>query len=344
MDNPFPTFTDKITTIERHILEGQRAYPEATGVLTNLLYDLALAGKIIASHTTRAGLSEILGDTDNTNVQGETVMKLDVFADRTIYRMNDHTGRLAVMASEEHSGILPIPDHFPTGKYVLLFDPLDGSSNIDFNVSIGTIFAVYRRITEDGPGTLEDCLQPGRKLVAAGYLIYGSSTMLVYTTGNGVHGFTLDPTIGEFFLSHANIRLPEKPRYYSVNQGYECYWSEGVKRYTEFLQGKEADSAGLSLRYIGSLVADFHRNLLAGGIFYYPADSKDPEMPAGKLRLLYEACPLAFIAEQAGGYASDGSRNIMDIEPEDLHQRAPLFIGNKDLVQKAEQYIRKFDR
>lgn len=338
-----PTTPDKITTIERHILDEQQSYPQATGTLTSLLYDLALAGKFIASKTTRAGLAEILGQTGDINIQGEAVMKLDYLADRTIYRLNDHTGRLAVMASEERPEIIPIPDQYPTGKYVLLYDPLDGSSNIDYNVSIGTIFAIYRRKSTEGPGTLEDCLQKGRDLVAAGYIIYGASTMLVYTTGTGVHGFTLDPSVGEFLLSNYNIRIPDEPKYYSVNQGYEMYWSEGVKRFTQYLQGCDGERKALSLRYIGSLVADFHRNLLAGGVFYYPADTKDPSKPHGKLRLLYEAAPLAFIVEQAGGYASDGTRNILDIQPTSLHQRTPLFIGNRELVEKAEAFIREYD-
>jgi fructose-1,6-bisphosphatase I len=248
------------------------------------------------------------------------------------------------MASEENEDVVPIPDRFPTGKSVLLYDPLDGSSNIDYNVSIGTIFAVYRRISPDGTrGTLADCLQPGNKLVAAGYIIYGSSTMMVYTTGQGVHGFTLDPSIGEFLLSHPHIQIPSEPKYYSVNQGYEHYWSEGVQRFTNWLQGKEGDGPGLSLRYIGSLVADFHRNLMTGGIFYYPADRKDPTKSVGKLRLLYEAAPLAFLAEQAGGYASTGTEPILDINPHELHQRVPLFIGSKDLVEKAESFIEAYD-
>jgi fructose-1,6-bisphosphatase I len=333
----------RIITIERHILEEQKIHPEATGVLTNLLYDLALAGKFIASKTSMAGLAEILGSTDEVNIQGEQVMKLDRLADQTIYRLNDHTGRLAIMASEEHAEPLSIPDKYATGKYVLLYDPLDGSSNIDYNTSIGTIFSIYRRKSESGPGTLEDCLQPGRNLVVAGYLLYSVSTMLVYTTGAGVHGFTLDPHVGEFLLSHPNIRIPEKPKYYSVNHGYEKYWSEGVRRFTRYLQGLEGESKPLSLRYIGSLVGDFHRTLLSGGIFYYPADTQDPAKPHGKLRLLYEAAPLAFIMEQAGGYASDGRQNILDIQPESLHQRTPLFIGNRALVEKAEEFIRKFD-
>jgi fructose-1,6-bisphosphatase I len=333
----------QIITIERHILEEQRHHPEATGVLTQLLYDIALAGKVIASKTTRAGLAEILGRTDEINIQGEVVQKLDRFAHLTIYRLNDHTGRLAVMASEENEDVLPIPPDYPAGKYVLLFDPLDGSSNIDFNIPVGTIFSIYHRLTESGPGTLEDCLQPGRSLVAAGYLLYGSSTMLVYTTGEGVHGFTLDPSVGEFLLSHPYVRIPDRPAYFSVNLGYRKFWSEGVQRYSDYLQGRGEQVNALSLRYVGSLVADFHRNLLAGGVFYYPADTQDPKKPHGKLRLLYEAAPLAFLAEQAGGYASNGVQSIMDIIPESLHQRTPLFIGNRDLVESAERFIEQYN-
>ncbi len=334
----------KIMTIERHILEEQRYHPEATGVLTSLLYDIALAGKVIASKTTRAGLAEILGRTEEVNVQGEQVMKLDKFADLTIYRLNDHTGRLAALASEEHADVIKIPDKYPSGRYVLLYDPLDGSSNIDVNVPVGTIFSLYRRKSEgSGPGSLEDCLQPGRDLVAAGYILYGSSTMLVYSTGHGVHGFTLDPNVGEFLLSHPNIRIPEKPKYFSVNLGYRIFWSKGVQCFTDYLQGMDDGIKGLSLRYVGSLVADFHRNLLTGGVFYYPADTKDPKKPHGKLRLLYEAAPLSYLAEQAGGLGSDGVNNILDIQPETLHQRIPLFIGNRSLVEKAQEFIREYD-
>lgn len=337
------SFQSKIITIERHILDEQQIHPEATGALTNILYDLALAGKYIASQTTRAGLSEILGATEDINIQGETVMKLDQLADQTIYRLNDHTGRIAVMASEEHEHLLPIPAGSPIGKYVLLFDPLDGSSNIDYNASIGTIFAIYRRLSTDGPGTLDDCLQPGSSLVTAGYMIYGSSTMLVYTSGSGVQGFTLDPTIGEFLLTHPNMHIPDKSKYYSVNHGNEKYWSQGVKKFTHWLQGLEGENKPLSLRYIGSLVGDFHRTLLSGGIFYYPADSVDPAKPQGKLRLTYEAAPLSFIAHHAGGYASDGSHPILELRPSSLHQRTALFIGNRQLVERVEQYIKKYD-
>jgi len=332
----------QIVTIERHILEEQSSFPAATGTLTALLYDIALAGKIIASKTNRAGLAEILGRTGATNIQGEQVQKLDQFADTTFFNMNDHTGRVAVMASEEHEGILPIPKKYPAGKYVLLFDPLDGSSNIDFNICLGTIFCVYHKISE-GRGSLADCLQKGRQVVAAGYLLYGTSTMLVYSTGRGVNGFTLDPAVGEFLLSHPSLLIPEQPQYYSLNQGNEKYWSKGMQAYTAWLQGKVPDSPSLSGRHVGSLVADFHRNLLAGGVFAYPADSRDPAKTHGKLRLLYEAIPLAFLAEQAGGLSSDGAHNILDVPPQTLHQRTPFFVGNRGLVQKAEEFIRKYD-
>jgi fructose-1,6-bisphosphatase I len=335
---------ERIVTIERHIIEQEREHPEATGMFSNLLYDIALAAKLIARETTRAGLAQILGLAGRINVQGEQQMKLDVFAHETMIRIHSYTGRLAAMVSEEESRLIPIPSDYPTGKYVLLFDPLDGSSNIDVNVSVGTIFAVYRRVTTEGPGQLEDFLQPGRLLQAAGYVIYGSSTMLVYSTGRGVHGFTLDPGLGEFLLSHPDMRFPDRPKYYSVNQGYQRYWSEGVRRYTHWLQGLAPDepSEPLSGRYIGSLVADFHRNLLEGGVYYYPADSQ-PGHTRGKLRLMVEAIPLSFIAEQAGGRGTDGQRDILDIQPESLHQRTPLFIGNRALVEQAHGYIQRLD-
>ena len=335
----------QITTIERHILERQKQYPEATGAFTQLLYDMALAAKIIARETTRAGLVGILGATDGHNSYGEQQQKLDVFADETIFKMNDHTGRLCAMASEEHDDILEIPTHFDIGKYVLLYDPLDGSSNIDVNVSIGTIFSIHRKISSGSAGTLEDILQPGRKLVAAGYVIYGASTMLVYSTGQGVHGFTLDPSVGEFLLSHDNIRVPQAAVYYSANAGNEKYWTPGVRRYAKWLQGIEGEGrTPLGQRYIGSLVADFHRNLLRGGVFFYPGDLQERDKPYGKMRLMFEAQAIAFLAEQAGGYASDGIGNILDIQPHSLHQRVPLIVGNRDLVEKAEQYIRDYDQ
>jgi fructose-1,6-bisphosphatase I len=325
---------EKVITIERHILQQQ---PQgATGTLTSILYDLALVGKLIGRETTRAALEDILGLTGRLNVQGEEVAKLDQYANTAIVRMTEFTGRLAVMASEEVPDIIPIPDEYPTGRYVLLFDPLDGSSNIDYAVSIGTIFSILRRKTEDGTrGTVADCLQRGRDIVAAGYILYGPSTMMVYSAGHGVHGFTLDQGVGEFLLTHPKIHFPSKPKFYSANQGYERFWSREIQEYTNYLQMQN-----LSLRYIGSLVSDFHRNLLGGGIFYYPADSRDPKLPHGKLRLLYEAAPLAFLAEQAGGAASDGTQPILDIQPTRLHQRTPLFIGDKRLVNLVEEYLR----
>jgi len=325
-----------VVTIERHILDTQKYYPQATGVLTNLLYDIALAGKMIASQMSLAGLAQVLGKTDDVNVQGEQVMKLDRLADEIIIHMTAHTGRLAVLASEEHEDILPVPESDNPGKYVLMFDPLDGSSNIDYNAGVGTIFAIYNRVSKDGPGTKEDCLQSGRHLVAAGYIVYGVSTMFVYTTGHGVHGFTLDPSIGEFLLTHENIRIPTEPVYYSANTGNQEKWTDGIREFTRVLHGGNGKTKPLSMRYVGSLVVDFHRTLLAGGIFYYPGDVNKPH---GKLRLNYEAIPLAYIAEQAGGYASDGCHAILDIQPEELHQRTPLFIGNSSLVRAAEAYI-----
>lgn len=333
-----------VITIERHILMEQQRFPDSSGALTNLLYDLALAGKLIASRTQRAGLADILGSAGHENVQGEEVQKLDVYAQRTIYQLNDHTGRLCCMASEESKDIIPIPDQYPNGEYVLVFDPLDGSSNIDFNVAVGTIFAIFRRRSASGPGTEEDVLQSGREIVAGGYLVYGSSTMLVYTTGHGVNGFTLDPTIGEFLLSHPNVRIPDRPKYYSANQGHEKYWTDGVRRYTRWLQGEEDSPMSLSLRYIGSMVADVHRTLFAGGVFYYPADTKDPRKPQGKLRLLYEAVPMAYLIEQAGGYGSTGRGPVLEVTPTSLHQRTPVFVGNRDLVEKAEEFIARYDR
>ena len=327
----------KIVTIERFILDYQPDY--ARGEFTNLLYDIALAAKVIAHKTNRAGLTDILGRAGATNIQGEQQQKLDVFADDIIFRICDHTGRLCAMASEERDDLIEIPEQFKKGSYALVYDPLDGSSNIDVNVSIGTIFGIYRCVDWDLRGRLEDVLQPGRKLVAAGYVLYGSSTMLVYTTGQGVNGFTLDPELGEFLLSHENMRLPEPPAYYSVNHAYFEHWSPGVKRYLRWLQGGEGRTGtALSSRYIGSLVADFHRNLMRGGVFCYPAEEGKPD---GKIRLLYEAGPLAFLIEQAGGYASNGHAPILDIEPEDLHQRTPLFMGNRSLVYQLERFLQE---
>lgn len=325
----------KITTIERFILDNQPQY--AKGDFTGLLYDIALAAKVIARQVNRAGLANILGEVGARNIQGEEQQKLDVYADDVIYRLCDHTGRLCVMASEEHEDLLPIPSHHDKGSYVLVFDPLDGSSNIDVNISIGTIFGIYRCLDMEQRGRLEDVLQPGRNLVAAGYILFGSSTMLVYSTGQGVHGFTLEPEIGEFLLSHENMSPPEPPNYLSANMSYQDRWSPGVQRYMSWLQGQEDDNTpALSLRYIGSLVADFHRNLLRGGVFCYPAERIKPH---GKIRLLYEAAPLSFLMEQAGGYASNGYQSILDIQPTSLHQRTAFYVGNRSLVEKIEEYL-----
>ena len=325
-----------VVTIDRFIIEEERLHPEATGELSGVLYDIALAAKMIASKVRRAGLADILGSADMQNVQGEMQQKLDVFANETIIKALDHGGRLCAMASEEEPDIIHIPEGFRCGKYALLFDPLDGSSNIDVNVPVGTIFSVVRKITRGSRGEMEDMLQPGRRQVAAGYVIYGSSTMLVYTTGQGVHGFTLDPSIGEFLLSHPNIRIPNEGRYLSVNDSYEQHWDDPVKALMRRYRGLDGERKAMNVRYVGSLVADFHRNLLGGGIFCYPSNKKSPK---GKLRLLYEANPLAFICEQAGGAATDGANRILDIQPTELHQRVPLYMGSKSDVEIARQMI-----
>jgi fructose-1,6-bisphosphatase I len=332
-------------TIERFILQQQAKFPDATGTLTNMLYDIALAAKLIARETTRFGLTDIMGGSDGVNVHGERQQKLDLYADEVIRQITDYTGRLCAMASEEHEDIIEIPAHFGKGKYVLLYDPLDGSSNIDVNVSVGTIFAIHRKITRGELGTVEDVLQPGRKLVAAGYVIYGSSTMLVYTTGQGVHGFTLDSSVGEFLLSHPNMTMPQKPMYYSANHGREKFWTPGVRRFVKHLQGLHGEGGEpLSHRYIGSLVSDFHRNLMRGGVFVYPGELGGGSKPNGKLRLMYEGQAMAFIAEQAGGCASDGIGDLLDIVPHTLHQKTPCFIGDRNLVRLAEEYIAKYDQ
>jgi fructose-1,6-bisphosphatase I len=331
-----------IITIERHFMMQEKLHPEAHGEFTLLLMDIALAGKIISRDVNKAGLVEILGLTGETNVQGEQVHKLDEFADRTMIEILDHTGRACIIASEENANPIDIPPQYASGKYSVAFDPLDGSTNIDTNVSVGTIFSIHRKISAGPRGAEEDLLQAGHKQVAAGYIIYGSSTMMVYTTGNGVHGFTLDPSVGEFLLSHPDIKMPQKGYIYSTNEGNYPFWSDGVKNYIRHIkQMDQASGRPYTLRYIGSLVADFHRSLLTGGIFLYPADNKDPKKLTGKLRLLYEAAPLAFIAEQAGGLAIDGDQNIMDIEPMSLHQRVPLIIGSRENVLECQSYIQR---
>lgn len=327
-----------VVTIDRHIIDEERRHPQATGAFSNVLYDIALAAKLISREVRRAGLVDILGKAGKTNVHGEAVKKLDEYAHEVMFRALDHCGHLCLMASEEEEDVLHIPEEFPVGNYVLLYDPLDGSSNIDANISVGTVFSVHRKISQGERGALEDCLQPGVRQVAAGYVLYGSSTMLVYTTGRGVHGFTLDPSIGEFLLSHPNMRIPAPgQRIYSVNEGNYANWLEPQRRLVDHFKG--ADGSGsrpFSGRYVGSMVADVHRTLLYGGIFMYPADRKNPR---GKLRLLYEAAPMAMIAEQAGGRASDGVRDILSIQPQELHERTPLYIGSAAYVEMAERFL-----
>jgi fructose-1,6-bisphosphatase I len=325
-----------VVTIDRFIIEQERDHPHASGALTGILTDLALAAKMIANKVRSAGLADVLGSAGQENVQGEVQQKLDVLANETIVKAMDHGGRLCCMASEEMDDLIPIPDRFNTGPYVLLFDPLDGSSNIDVNVPVGTIFSVLRRTSSGKHGTLTDALQPGREQVAAGYVIYGSSTMLVYTTGAGVHGFTLDPLLGEFLLSHPNIRTPDQGKFLSVNDSYEQIWTEPVRALMRRYRGLDGKRGAMNVRYVGSMVADFHRNLLAGGLFAYPANAKSPD---GKLRLLYECNPLAFICEQAGGAATDGRQSILDIAPTKLHQRTPIFVGSKADVAIAREML-----
>ena len=330
----------RFMTLSRFIIEQEKLHPEATGELSKLLHDLSLAAKVISLEVNKAGLADILGFTGDSNIHGEDVRMLDMFAHNMMFNAMDHGGHLCIMASEEEEDIIHIPPKFKVGKYVLLFDPLDGSSNIDANVSIGTIFSIFKRITPDGkPGTIEDCLQEGVKQVAAGYIVYGSSTIMVYTAGHGVHGFTLDPSFGEFLLSNENIRTPQKGKIYSINEGNYLYWHPGLKKYIKWLQEENADNERpYTSRYIGSMVADIHRNLLYGGIYMYPGDSRNPN---GKLRLMYECNPMAFIVEAAGGRASNGKKRILEVKPETLHQRTPIFVGSKYDVKKVEEFMAK---
>ncbi len=331
----------QVTTLERFILDQEREHPEATGELTNLLYDIALAAKVIAAQIRRAGLVNILGAVGHTNVQGEEQQKLDVFANETMKNALNHTGRICAMASEEDEELIPIPDDVPPGKYVIVFDPLDGSSNIDVNAAVGTIFSIYRRVSSGGRGHLEDLLQPGHQQVAAGYVIYGSSVMMVYSAGHGVHSFTLDPTIGEFLLSNAKMEMPRTSVYYSVNESNFQRWSKGIQMVVRGFKGEVPERMRRkNSRYIGSLVADFHRNLVKGGIFMYPSDTQNPR---GKLRLLYEAAPMAFLAEQAQGAATDGRQRILDLVPQGLHERVPLVIGCRREVEFVREILEEIE-
>ncbi len=330
-----------ITTLGQFIIEKQMDFPFAKGELSRLLRDIGIASKIISREVNKAGLTQILGDFGSVNVQGEDVKKLDIIGNETFIWALSKGGEVCAMASEENDDMIPLNGFYSkSGKYVVCIDPLDGSSNIDVNVSIGTIFSIYRRISE--PGTepdLKDVLQAGNQLVGAGYVVYGTSTMLVYSTGAGVNGFTLDPSIGEFCLSHPDIMTPKDGKVYSINEGNAAEFPEGVKTYLDWVKGtNKEENRPYTARYIGSMVADFHRNLLKGGVFIYPPTAKAPN---GKLRLLFECIPMAFISEQAGGKATigDGSR-ILDVIPEKLHQRVPAIMGSANMVDKLEDFMK----
>ena len=329
----------QVTTLGQFIIERQADFPYAKGELSRLLRDIGIASKIVNREVNKAGLVDILGEHGTTNIQGEKVKKLDIYANEQFISALGSGGETCAIASEENDDLIPITTKVSkNANYIVCIDPLDGSSNIDVNVSIGTIFSIYRRNDFDKPITEADFLQQGTAQVASGYVIYGSSTMLVYTTGRGVNGFTLDPSIGEFCLSHPDMKCPEHGVVYSINQGNYTQFPEGVKQYVTYCQVEDdTTSRPYSSRYIGSLVADFHRNLLKGGIFIYPSTAKSPK---GKLRLLYECNPLAFVIEQAGGKASDGQRRVLELVPTSLHQRTPLFIGSARMVTKAEELMR----
>ena len=329
-----------LVTLGEFIIERQADFPYAKGELSSLLSDISIAAKIVNREVNKAGLVNILGEAGSDNIQGESQKKLDVYANEQFLAALASGGECAGVASEENDEIILFDGPSSSGKYIVAMDPLDGSSNIDVNVSVGTIFSIYRRKTKNGPATVDDFLQFGSDQVAAGYIVYGSSTMLVYTTGNGVNGFTLDPSIGEFCLSHPNMRIPKGGNIYSVNQGNFVHFPEGVKRYIKNLQiDDKASKKPYTLRYIGSLVSDFHRNLIKGGIYIYPTTLASPK---GKLRLMYEANPMAMIIEQAGGKATDGFKDILEIEPTDIHQRVPLFVGSEDMVEESMRFMREF--
>ncbi len=325
-------------TLTEHIMQEQRKYPGASGGFTGLLSDIATASKIIAREVRQAGLGNILGAAGSTNVSGDEVKKLDLIAHEIFVNVLERTGHLCIMASEEDEDPITIPDRFPAGKYVFVFDPLDGSSNIDANVSVGTIFSIFRKISTDERGGMVDILQPASEQICAGYIVYGSSTLFVYTVGHGVHGFTLDPTIGEYILSHEDIRMPDQGQVFSINEGNRSRWFDYTSDYVDWIKSSVPDEGRpYTARYIGSLVADFHRNLLYGGIFLYPEDRENPN---GKLRLLYEAAPIAFLAEQAGGLATTGETSIRSIEPAELHQKVSLIVGSRNDVLAYERFRR----
>lgn len=329
-------------TLGEFIIENQESFQYSSGELSRLINSIRLAAKVVNHEVNKAGLVDITGAAGEQNIQGEEQQKLDVYANEAFIKTLINREIVCGIASEENDNYITIQGHNEkhNNKYVVLMDPLDGSSNIDVNVSVGTIFSVYRRITPLGtPVEMEDFLQPGNQQVAAGYIIYGTSTMLVYTTGHGVNGFTLNPAIGTYYLSHPNMRFPEDGNIYSINEGNYVHFPQGVKNYIKYCQAEEENRPYTS-RYIGSLVSDFHRNMIKGGIYMYPKSSKAAN---GKLRLLYECNPMAFIAEQAGGRASDGFGRILDIQPTELHERAPFFCGSKNMVEKAEEFMRAID-
>jgi fructose-1,6-bisphosphatase I len=330
-----------IKTLGQFIIEKQNDFPYAKGELSRLLRDIGIAAKIVNREVNKAGLADILGSAGTTNIQGEGQQKLDVFANTQFISALTSGGECCIVATEEEDEFVPIDSPVSkNAKYIVCIDPLDGSSNIDVNVAVGTIFSIYRRKSVDGVATLQDVLQKGTQQVAAGYVIYGSSTMMVYTTGKGVNGFTLDPSIGEFCLSHPNMKIPQNGNIYSINEGNYVHFPTGVKKYIKYAQEEDTSSnRPYTSRYIGSMVGDIHRNLIKGGIYIYPTTASSPN---GKLRLLYECNPMAFIIEQAGGVASDGFNRILDIEPTELHQRTSIFIGSPDMVKVAEDFMVEF--
>jgi fructose-1,6-bisphosphatase I len=331
----------KNQTLGEFIIDNQAAFPYSSGELSRLIRSLRLAAKVVNHEVNKAGLVDILGLHGDTNIQGEDQQKLDVYANETFIQTLINREIVCGIASEENDDFITISgkNNDNQNKYVVLMDPLDGSSNIDVNVSVGTIFSIYRRVTPIGTAvTSEDFLQPGNKQVAAGYIIYGTSTMLVYTTGCGVNGFTLNPALGSWYLSHPDMKFPESGSIYSINEGNYVHFPEGVKKYIKYCQEEKEDRPYTS-RYIGSMVSDIHRNMIKGGIFIYPKSSKANN---GKLRLLYECNPMAFIVEQAGGKATDGFTRIMDIQPKELHERAPFFCGSKNMVDKAEEFMQNY--